>query len=243
MSVPERPTPPPDDVDEAPADPPPSAWPQWLKIVPVPRRHWTPRYVLDRVQLALYQRRHPQHPWLTRAMIEWLEPRLQPEHTLVEFGSGRSTLWFAKRVGRVASCEHHRAWHAEVSRQLREAGLTNVNYLHVPEDPGGYVASAGLALQEIGERLADVILVDGIYRDHCAVWALDHIRAGGLIIVDNVNWFLPSRSRAPRSIPEGAPAKTSRWRRFAAVVAGWDCVWTSDGVTDTAAFRAPPGQP
>ena len=218
----------------------PSAIPQWLRMIPIPRRHWTPRYVVDRLRLALYQRRHPDLPWLTRDMNEFLTGYLTREHTLVEFGSGRSTIWFARRVGRIISCEHHRDWHTSVTQRMKDAGLDASTYIHAGEVPETYIAPATKALAELTkDGKADVILVDGIHRDHCALWALDHVRPGGVILVDNVNWFLPHETRAPSSVGAGGKPHTQIWQRFWDVVSKWDCKWTSDGVTDTAAFFAP----
>jgi hypothetical protein len=39
-------------------------------------RHLTPRYLIDRVRLIAYERRHPDAPWLTSEAIAFLEPRL-----------------------------------------------------------------------------------------------------------------------------------------------------------------------
>ena len=38
----------------------------------------------------------------------------------------------------------------------------------------------------------DYALVDGAHRDLCASSVVRKIKSGGLIIVDNVNWFIPN---------------------------------------------------
>jgi hypothetical protein len=63
-----------------------------------PFAHWTPRYVKNRLALMAYERFNPEQPWLTRNMIEILENWLKPTDVGLEFGSGRSTTWFARRV-------------------------------------------------------------------------------------------------------------------------------------------------
>lgn len=218
----------------------PSRIPQWLRMVPVPRRHWTPRYIVDRLRLAFYQRKHPEHPWLTADIIVFLSGFLNDSQTLVEFGSGRSTVWFAKRVGHIISCEHHGEWHASVMQQLKSEGRGNFTYLHVGGEPDTYIAPATRAIAErAADGKADVILVDGIHRDHCALWALEHIRPGGMILVDNINWFLPHETRSPASVGAHGQPHTELWAKFWSVVRHWEMKWTSNGVTDTAAFFAP----
>jgi len=62
-------------------------------------QHWTPRYIWNRLALMAHERQHPDLPWLTRAMIENLDTWLRPDDVGLEFGSGRSTVWFAQKVG------------------------------------------------------------------------------------------------------------------------------------------------
>jgi predicted O-methyltransferase YrrM len=89
----------------------------------------------------------------------------------------------------------------------------------------------------------DFVLVDGIRREECARAALSKIAPGGLLVIDNANWFLPSRSRSPNSRrPRGADAHASPiWREVAEALEGWRRIWTSNGVTDTAIWIRPSG--
>ncbi|MFO1490867.1 MAG: hypothetical protein U1F87_08170 [Kiritimatiellia bacterium] len=54
--------------------------------------------------------RHPEPPWLTRAANERLLALTGPRDTVLEFGAGRSTLFFARRCARVESVEHNAEW-------------------------------------------------------------------------------------------------------------------------------------
>ncbi len=204
------------------------------------KSHWTPRYVVNRLLLSRYQRAHPDQPWLTRTMIDFLTGYLRPTDLLVEFGSGRSTMWFAKRVAHVISAEHNEQWHAKVAGDLGSKGFRNVTYLRVDRDPAAYIAPVDAALRNhLASGKADVILVDGINRDHAAMWALEHIKPGGLILVDNVNRHLPHPTHAPASLRADGPPDGPLWQRFSDATAAWRRTWTSDGVTDTAGFFAP----
>jgi predicted O-methyltransferase YrrM len=210
--------------------------------IPRPRAHWTPRYIRDRIRLSLWQRAHPGAPWLTADAVAALGTLLRPTDVLVEFGSGRSTAWFARRLsaGKVASVEHHAEWFAKVQGDLRAAGLGNVVYRQAPADAAGYVATAEAALAEASpDGRADVILNDGIVRDAVAVWSLGKVRPGGMIIVDNVQRYLPCESGSPAAIGAGSRPINADWQRFADATAGWRQLWTDNGIENTAFFFAP----
>src|SRR5262245_1825361 len=210
--------------------------------LPRPRRHWTPRYVKDRVQLHVWERRHPDAPWLVTEAISLLETWLRKDDVVVEFGSGRSTLWFAARVARVISVEHDPGWYARVRGRLETAQVHNVAYHHVAISAAEADAQEAAYLRPVKEALAepdDMILVDGILRDATTIWALEHVRRGGMVVIDNVNRYLPHATRSPASLgPDGRPP-TERWRVVAETVASWRQAWFSNGVTDTAMFFAP----
>ncbi len=193
------------------------------------RRHWTPRYVVDRSALWWRQRRRPDEPWLTASMVAFLDQWLRPTDEVLEWGARRSTRWFADRVARVQSVEHDPTWAAEVAVATERTG--NVHLAAVPaEDVSRYVAA--------WSDPVDLALIDGIHRDRCALRALDLVRPGGLVVVDNAERYLPNTSRGPESI--GDATLSSDWTEFVRRVAGWRRVWTSDGVTDTAAWFVPP---
>ncbi|MBC7835114.1 MAG: class I SAM-dependent methyltransferase [Phycisphaerales bacterium] len=204
--------------------------------IPKPRKHWTPRYIIDRMAWGLWQKRHPTEPWLVPGAVEFLGQWLRRTDTLVEFGSGRSTRWFAGKVGHITSIEHHPQWHVTVTGQLSQAGIKNVDYVLVKEDEAGYLAP----LAHRGEKF-DMVLVDGIHRDHCALWAFEHAKPGGLLVIDNANWYVPCGSRSPASIALNGSPPTEMWKQFLEKTGVWRRVWFSSGVTDTLVMFVPVG--
>ena len=202
-------------------------------------RHWTPRYVRARTLQALYQRTHPDAPWLTPDAIDLLGSMLRPSDVGAEFGSGRSTLWLARRCAHLASVEHDKAWHSKVAQTLARAGITNVDYrCHPPDKPdaeGGESAYAGAA-QLLSDESIDFALVDGVYRDHVTMFLLPKIKVGGILIIDNVNRYLPSLTTSPASLRPPATPPTATWEQVAAALDDWRRIWTSSGVWDTAIF-------
>ena len=82
----------------------------------------------------LYQRRHPDHPWLTKSANSILSSYLKDSDIGLEFGSGRSTLWFAQRVSALTSVEHDPLWYSKVSEMLKGNGISNVTQLLFEKD-------------------------------------------------------------------------------------------------------------
>jgi hypothetical protein len=96
-------------------------------------RHRTPRYIVDRTRQMLYECAHPEDPWLAPAAIDLLRSLRRPADRGLEFGSGRSTVWFDECFGALTSVEHDERWHALVSATLKAKAFGNVDYILAPE--------------------------------------------------------------------------------------------------------------
>lgn len=205
-------------------------------------RHWSLRYLFDRSTEKAYRRAHPGVPWIAPAAVEFLDGYLKSTDQMLEFGSGRSTLWFADRVGHITSVEHNPDWHRQISTKIVEKGYSNVSYfLHpkqadsVPANHSNYV----LVTKSITLQSLDVVLVDGIYRAQCVLQSLSLIVDCGVLIIDNVNRYLPSRSIAPNSRSMEAGPVDNEWRMVLDMISSWRFIWTSNGVSDTAFYFKP----
>ena len=207
-----------------------------------PYRHLSPRYVYRRCRQLAYEHRHHEDPWLTPAAIRLLDTLLRPSDNGLEFGSGRSTIWFGRQVNALTSVEHDQQWYEKVSTQLKVQGLGNVSHILAPEDQpterGGESAYARIAL-DFPDASLDFALVDGHYRDYSAKFVLPKLKVGGMLIIDNVNWYLPCRSKAPNSRTGSLGPITPVWGEVAQELASWRSIWTSSGVWDTAIFLKP----
>ena len=198
----------------------------WRSLVP--KKHWRAGYFIDRARLSAWQRAHPDAPWLAPEAVHFLDQWLCPSDQVVEFGAGRSTVWFAKRVRRVVSIEHDGVWYAHVHQALAAASVTNVDAILVPTDEADYLG----AVNDRIER-ADLALVDGRNRDRCALWALDRVRKGGLVVIDNAERYLPSSARGPEALGPSEEPPSLEWRAFANAVADLRKVWYDCGVWST----------
>lgn len=178
-----------------------------------------PGLLAHRVWRAIYDVRHPTHPWLSPDAIKFLESYLTPDTKLFEWGSGRSTIWFAERAGSVVSIEHDPKWHAVVMSRLQERSLDHAHcrLIRVPDDPDErdrqywedppYVS----VVDEFKDDSLDVILIDGLYRQACTLRAIPKLRDGGLLVIDNARQ-LPAL--ADWQVPEQWPLVCWSRRRY-----------------------------
>ncbi len=189
-----------------------------------------------------YQKRHPDWPWLTEEANTILDSVMLKSDCGVEMGSGRSTLWLSKRLGSLTSVEHNGEWFQQVQKMLNDQGVSNVSYHHCEElaegqDPGGssYVG----VIDRFGPETLDFALVDGIYRDHCTVRLFERIRPGGLLVIDNIERYLPTDSITPDSRGPDSGYASELWEQAAQTLKEWRVIRTSSGVTDTWIFIKP----
>lgn len=131
-------------------------------------------------------------PWLRYPAIEFLDALDFSACRVFEYGSGASTLWWARRAARVDSVEADRGWYERTAARLPANGTVR----HAP-DVQSYVAEirrAGVSYH--------VIVVDGTNEERgryrCAEAALDMLAPGGMIILDDAD-FLPEASALLRA--------------------------------------------
>jgi hypothetical protein len=122
----------------------------------------------------------PQIPWIAYRAIPVLTRIVQPSFKVAEFGSGMSTLWFARRCKFLLSREDHQGWHENVARILKNRGDTHVRY----ELRSG---EAYYDLSQYEDGYFDFGLVDGILRAECMRNLIPKIRPGGWIYLDNTD--------------------------------------------------------
>ncbi len=121
--------------------------------------------------------RRPTVPWLGYRATLKIGSLLNPESTVLEFGSGMSTLWFARRCRRLVSIETDPAWHAEVIKRLARAGLRNADCHLMSLDSCGKVTDP--------DESFDFALVDGCRRDVVVSVAVRKVKPGGFVYLDN----------------------------------------------------------
>ncbi|MHA1665024.1 MAG: hypothetical protein ACTSVW_04250 [Candidatus Njordarchaeales archaeon] len=148
--------------------------------------HWTLKYLLYRLKRHLYELTHPSYPWLTPQANTILAGWLRSNHVGFEWGAGRSTIWFARRCRHLTSIEHDPIWYKKVRKKLLELNLRNVNLIFAKEKER-YIN----VIDNFRDESLDFILVDGMYRDECALRAIRKIKPGGILIWITLTGIFP----------------------------------------------------
>ena len=143
-------------------------------------------------------------PWFSYGAIDFLEKYLRKDIRVFEFGSGGSTLFFARRAKSVVSVEDNAQWYEIVARQIARDGFKNADLRHVPV---AFTTEEAFQksdyLNAVRESTFDVIIVDGMdwtknVRPMCFKAAETQIAPGGVIVVDD-SWRYHELRRTNRA--------------------------------------------
>lgn len=198
---------------------------------------------LLKVNYKLAKLFYPVSPWTTLASIKTFEKILSPEMIGFEYGSGFSTLFFAKRLKHITSVEHDRDWHRLVSEKFKTLNIANVDYQLIPRQEKGDVATDtysfykdfGLNANDFQVRTEytnyfsaiarypnehfDFIMVDGRARVECCLLAIPKLKKGGIFVLDN--------------------SDRARYLPVFRVLNHWKSVTTTTGLFDTTIWFKP----
>lgn len=135
-------------------------------------------------------------PWFSYAAIDFLQEYLKPDMRVCEYGSGGSTLFFARRAKSVFSIEDNPRWFELVSRRLEQHSVQNVQLKLCRFDFKNAVGfEASEYLHALPNESFDIIVVDGSeewtqVRPACFQLAEKRVKRGGIIVVDD-SWRYP----------------------------------------------------
>lgn len=134
--------------------------------------------------------RPPDGPWLNAPALRFLKRIIRPDWTVFEFGSGRSTVWYARRVASVLALESDANLHMQVSRRLALCDGAHVELVPAEGFPDR-------ARREPDDAF-DLVVVDGAEQDEfgvdlpperdrtaCVAAAKTKVRPGGILLFDN----------------------------------------------------------
>ena len=196
--------------------------------------------MVRRIRQMQFQQRHPDAPWLAEPAVLLLDSYLKPSGVGLEWGSGRSTVWFARRVACLTSVEHSAKWSGAVQQWLRAAGVAErVVYHKVPCDLGEFAEPESHPYLEPAltqpDGSLDFVLVDGMIRAACMWVGLSKLKPGGLLVLDNANRFVPNCCVGkPTTVHEPRlEPRSERWREIIRELEAWRWLHTTDGIWDT----------
>jgi hypothetical protein len=125
-------------------------------------------------------------PWYTYPCIDFLKYRSFEDKTVLEFGGGQSTLWWAKKAARVVTVEGDRGWY----EKLRNKVPANVDLRFASMDSEAEnVAAVRDIVASRKESSFDVIVIDGLYRAAMIEIAVRSMAQDGMIVCDNAEGY------------------------------------------------------
>lgn len=207
--------------------------------------YWKYRILRPVIKLKYksFRKKNYPTPWLSPAAVLFFKEWLKNDMVGAEFGSGISTIFFAKRSKKVVSIEHYQPWYDKVVALFHSEGLENIEYkfiapnktdesfvktLHTFEKYDffklendirwGY-QSYFTALLSYEDDYFDYILVDGRARPECLVHAIDKLKSNGLMVLDN--------------------SERGRYESVFKLLESWPSFTTSNGLTNTTFWIKP----
>ena len=138
---------------------------------------YAPRALAGTVARKLFDVR-PVRPWISYRAVKFLDQKITPAWRVIEFGSGMSTLWFARRCGFLHSIEVDDHWFQLLSRRLERE--KHVRYDLRPLETYCDVS-------DHADASVDLAFVDGEWRSRCVENVVSKIRPGGLLYLDNTD--------------------------------------------------------
>ncbi len=115
-------------------------------------------------------------PWVTYGFIHFIEKRLKNDMSVFEFGSGYSTIWYAKKVNSIICLEHDKDWFEKIKNQLPENAI--INYCELIEN---YYNRFLFRLK----KEFDIIIIDGRQRVECIKNSISNLKDDGVMVLDD----------------------------------------------------------
>ncbi|MCB0496036.1 MAG: class I SAM-dependent methyltransferase [Cyclobacteriaceae bacterium] len=157
----------------------------------------------------------------------------------IEYGSGRSTMFFAKKLKKLISIEHYPGWYEKVKKELENKGVHNVDYfLILKQDTPDAIEDIDTELDKLeGSELRndfanyynkvneysngyfDFVLIDGRARVKCGLNAMNKLKSGGIFVLDN--------------------SERKRYAPLRNALKDWPMVNTTTGLTNTTIWIKP----
>ena len=147
------------------------------------------------------------NPWIEEEAIEWLEEQVRPGMKVFEYGTGGSTLFFARRTKEVVSVECYPEKYEKfthlLKQKMKSSFKVSLNLVPPVEDPKPFPYShesynsfdeefIHLSLKEYvnfikeyGNKFFDIVLISGRARASCIRAAVPKVKPGGLLILND----------------------------------------------------------
>jgi len=114
-------------------------------------------------------------PWYTYPAIEYLNQLDLKDKAIFEYGTGNSSLFFAKKSKNVTSVEDNKEWFDKIIKNKPD----NLNVIY-QKDKNDYLSS----ITKLDKKF-DIIVIDANYRLECCSYVKLFLEDDGLVILDN----------------------------------------------------------
>ena len=135
--------------------------------------------------------------WMHPSERGLVESLLRPDHVMLEWGSGGSTVAFSKQVKSYYSIEHNWDWYCKVKQAVEG---TNVDLRYIPVNgplPNNYFQAEYQHYRDYLDivyqlgQMFDVVLIDGRARRLCALKAIPFLKPNAHVIVHDYSLRAP----------------------------------------------------
>lgn len=125
-------------------------------------------------------------PWITRDAQLFLQQIVRNNFRALEFGAGRSTLWFSHQVAELVSVEHNPEWYEEVIRKVSPGTVRLHASPHIVgtdhlQKPYSFICD------EFPDDYFDLVFIDGRDRISCVEKSRRVLKPGGYMCIDNMD--------------------------------------------------------
>ncbi len=117
-------------------------------------------------------------PWYCYSAVFFLKERLKTDMSIFEYGSGFSTIFYAKKVNSVISVETSEICKNWLCEHLEKMQIKNVEVFL--ENPDYFPTAIGKF-----DKKFDLIVIDSIKRNECAKSCISKLSANGVVLLDN----------------------------------------------------------
>ncbi len=113
-------------------------------------------------------------PWFTLPAIDFIDSRLHGDISVLEYGSGNSTLYFCRKCAKVTTIEDNTEWYNYVKSNIPGNG-------HIVNST---ISDYPIQLKLLGLK-PDIIIIDGKLRQECITELRNYHQKPSIIILDD----------------------------------------------------------
>lgn len=151
---------------------------------------------MKKKKFAGFWRLEDESPWLTKDSINFIRKNIKKTHNVLEFGSGASTIFFAKHCKKIISFEsggysvrlnnlkRSFDWYKLLTKKIENLKISNVELYLVHGYPQSSILYKHI-LSSLPNNFFHWVLVDGTNRRLCIEKSIEKLVNGGYLIIDN----------------------------------------------------------